>query len=104
VQQESFFNDSILDNIRYGHSRRRWIRSSPRGGHAWFISKLPNGYDTKVAAPRVVLRGQKQRISIASRFANPTILCSMSRRAASSPRARRPVSMLDRLMKIARRC
>ena len=80
VQQETFlFNDSILDNIRYGHAEATMEQvvaaAKAANAHA-FIEKLPRGYDTKVGERGVRLSGgQKQRISIARAFlANPTVL------------------------------
>ena len=80
VQQESFlFNDAIIDNIRYGHPEATMEQvvaaAKAANGHD-FITRLPNGYDTKVGERGVRLSGgQKQRISIARAFlANPQIL------------------------------
>jgi len=80
VQQESFlFNDSILDNIRYGHAEATMeqviVAATAANAHG-FIRQLPNGYDTKVGERGIRLSGgQKQRISIARAFlANPTVL------------------------------
>jgi ABC-type multidrug transport system fused ATPase/permease subunit len=80
VQQETFlFNDSILDNIRYGHAEATMeqVTAAARAANAHeFIAALPNGYDTKVGERGVRLSGgQKQRISIARAFlANPQVL------------------------------
>ncbi len=80
VQQETFlFNDSIGDNIRYGHAAATMeeVIAAARSANAHgFISAMPNGYDTKVGERGVRLSGgQKQRISIARAFlANPRVL------------------------------
>ena len=80
VQQETFlFNDSILDNIRYGHAEATMdqVIAAARAANAHgFITDLPSGYDTKVGERGVRLSGgQKQRISIARAFlANPQVL------------------------------
>src|SRR4051794_4668763 len=80
VQQETFlFNDSILDNVRYGHPEATMAQvvAAAKAANAHdFIQRLPNGYDTKVGERGVRLSGgQRQRISIARAFlANPTVL------------------------------
>jgi ABC-type multidrug transport system fused ATPase/permease subunit len=80
VQQETFlFNDSILDNIRYGHSvatMTQVVAAAKAANAHGFISALPRGYETRVGERGVRLSGgQKQRISIARAFlANPAVL------------------------------
>ena len=80
VQQETFlFNDSIVDNIRYGHGEATMeqVIAAARAANAHeFISRLPHGYNTRVGERGVRLSGgQKQRISIARAFlANPSVL------------------------------
>ena len=80
VQQETFlFNDSIFDNIRYGHGEATMddvIASAKAANAHQFISALPHGYETKVGERGVRLSGgQKQRISIARAFlANANLL------------------------------
>jgi ABC-type multidrug transport system fused ATPase/permease subunit len=80
VQQETFlFNDSIVDNIRYGHGDAaiEQVMAAAKAANAHeFIVRLPHGYDTRVGERGVRLSGgQKQRISIARAFlANPSVL------------------------------
>jgi ABC-type multidrug transport system fused ATPase/permease subunit len=80
VQQETFlFNDSILDNIRYGHAEatmEQVVAAAKAANAHEFITAQPGGYDTLVGERGVRLSGgQKQRISIARAFlANPTVL------------------------------
>lgn len=105
VQQESFlFNDSILDNIRYGHSdasMEQVIGAAKAANAHGFITRLPNGYETKVGERGVRLSGgQKQRISIARAFlANPTILLLDEPTSSVEPDSEAAIiAALDRLM------
>jgi ABC-type multidrug transport system fused ATPase/permease subunit len=105
VQQETFlFNDTILDNIRYGHAEATMDQviaaAKAANAHA-FITKLPNGYDTKVGERGVRLSGgQKQRISIARAFlANPSVLLLDEPTSSVEPDSEATiVAALDRLM------
>jgi subfamily B ATP-binding cassette protein MsbA len=105
VQQESFlFNDSILDNIRYGHGEatmEQVIAAAKAANAHGFISKMPNGYDTKVGERGVRLSGgQKQRISIARAFlANPSVLLLDEPTSSVEPDSEAAIiAALDRLM------
>src|SRR5688500_19453202 len=105
VQQETFlFNDSILDNIRYGHGEatmEQVIAAAKAANAHGFISKLPSGYDTKVGERGVRLSGgQKQRISIARAFlANPTVLLLDEPTSSVEPDSEAAIiAALDRLM------
>jgi ABC-type multidrug transport system fused ATPase/permease subunit len=105
VQQETFlFNDSILDNIRYGlpDATMEQVIAAARAANAHgFITKLPGGYETKVGERGVRLSGgQKQRISIARAFlANPTILLLDEPTSSVEPDSEAAIiAALDRLM------
>ncbi|HEV8379691.1 MAG TPA: ABC transporter ATP-binding protein, partial [Tepidisphaeraceae bacterium] len=105
VQQETFlFNDSILDNIRYGHGEATMeqVIAAARAANAHgFITKLPRGYETKVGERGVRLSGgQKQRISIARAFlANPAILLLDEPTSSVEPDSEATIiAALDRLM------
>ena len=105
VQQETFlFNDSIFDNIRYGHSdatMEQVIAAAKAANAHGFIMKLPNRYDTKVGERGVRLSGgQKQRISIARAFlANPTVLLLDEPTSSVEPDSEAAIiAALDRLM------
>ncbi|MEO6435658.1 MAG: ABC transporter ATP-binding protein [Tepidisphaeraceae bacterium] len=105
VQQETFlFNDSILDNIRYGHAEatmEQVVTAAKAANAHGFISKLPDGYETKVGERGVRLSGgQKQRISIARAFlANPSILLLDEPTSSVEPDSEAAIiAALDRLM------
>ncbi|MGD8780870.1 MAG: ABC transporter ATP-binding protein [Ignavibacteria bacterium] len=80
VSQEIFlFNNSIMENIRYGRPEASDddVYDSARMAHAHeFIKELPGSYETTVGERGVKLSvGQKQRISIArALLKNPDIL------------------------------
>src|SRR5205085_12059565 len=96
---------SILDNIRYGHgeaSMEQVIAAAKAANAHGFISKLPNGYDTRVGERGVRLSGgQKQRVSIARAFlADPTILLLDEPTSSVEPDSEAAIiAALDRLMK-----
>jgi ATP-binding cassette subfamily B (MDR/TAP) protein 1 len=105
VQQETFlFNESILDNIRYGHGEatmEQVIAAAKAANAHGFISKLPRGYETEVGERGVRLSGgQKQRISIARAFlANPSILLLDEPTSSVEPDSEAAIiAALDRLM------
>ncbi len=105
VQQETFlFNDSILDNICYGHAEatmEQVIAAAKAANAHDFITALPNGYDTKVGERGVRLSGgQKQRISIARAFlANPQVLLLDEPTSSVEPDSEAAIiAALDRLM------
>jgi ABC-type multidrug transport system fused ATPase/permease subunit len=105
VQQETFlFNDSILDNIRFGHPEATMdavIAATKAANAHGFITKLPNGYDTKVGERGVRLSGgQKQRISIARAYlANPSVLLLDEPTSSVEPESEAAIiAALDRLM------
>lgn len=105
VQQESFlFNDSVLDNIRYGHpeaTMEQAVAAAKAANAHRFISSLPRGYDSKVGERGVRLSGgQKQRISIARAFlADPAVLLLDEPTSSVEPDSEAAiVAALDRLM------
>ncbi|HEX4124372.1 MAG TPA: ABC transporter ATP-binding protein [Tepidisphaeraceae bacterium] len=105
VQQESFlFNDSILDNIRYGRpgASEEQVIAAARAANAHdFISRFPSGYRTMVGERGVRLSGgQKQRISIARAFlANPAVLLLDEPTSSVEPDSEAAIiAALDRLM------
>ena len=105
VQQETFlFNDSVLDNIRYGRddaTMEQVVAAAKAANAHGFIAKLPAGYETKVGERGVRLSGgQKQRISIARAFlANPAVLLLDEPTSSVEPDSEAAIiAALDRLM------
>ncbi len=105
VQQESFlFNDSVIDNIRYGHpeaTMEQVVAAAKAANADAFITKLTSGYNTKVGERGVRLSGgQKQRISIARAFlANPSVLLLDEPTSSVEPDSEAAIiAALDRLM------
>jgi ATP-binding cassette subfamily B protein len=105
VQQETFlFNDSILDNIRYGQADATMdqVIAAAKAANAHdFITSLPQGYDTRVGERGIRLSGgQKQRISIARAFlVNPPVLLLDEPTSSVEPDSEAAIiAALDRLM------
>jgi ATP-binding cassette subfamily B protein len=105
VLQESFlFNESILENIRFGRpdASREEVERAARDANAHeFIERLPKGYDTLVGERGVKLSGgQRQRIAIARAFlADPAILLLDEATSAVEPESESIIQQaLDRLM------
>ncbi|MFT4059236.1 MAG: lipid A export permease/ATP-binding protein MsbA [Legionella sp.] len=68
-QHVTLFNDTLANNIAYGRhdvTREQMIHAAKLAFADEFISKLPQGYDTRVGENGVLLSGgQRQRIAIA---------------------------------------
>ncbi len=105
VQQETFlFNESVADNIRYGHgdaTMDQVIHAAKAANAHGFITQMPDGYDTLVGERGVRLSGvQKQRISIARAFlANPKVLLLDEPTSSVEPDSEAAIiAAIDRLM------
>jgi len=78
-QETMLFNDTILENIRYGNfsASRKSVIEAARQAHAWdFISKLPEGIETQIGpGGGRISGGQRQRIALARAIIrDPSIL------------------------------
>jgi len=105
VLQESFlFNDSVLENIRFGRpsASREDVEQAARAANAHeFISELPQQYDTLIGERGVKLSGgQRQRLAIARAFlADPAILLLDEATSAVEAESEAVIQQaLDRLM------
>jgi len=69
TQDVILFNDTVLNNIAYGHEKidRERVEAIAKAANAHdFIMKLPQGYETMVGERGVILSGgQRQRLSLA---------------------------------------
>ena len=105
VQQETFlFNETVADNIRYGHadaSMEDVIAAAKAANAHGFISRMALGYETVVGERGLRLSGgQKQRISLARAFlANPKILLLDEPTSSVEPDSEAAIiAAIDRLM------
>jgi subfamily B ATP-binding cassette protein MsbA len=79
TQETILFNDTVWNNIAYGHERapREGVEAAARAANAHdFIMAMPQGYQTLIGDRGVKLSGgERQRLAIArALFKNPPIL------------------------------
>jgi len=104
TQEIVLFNDTVLNNIAYGHSRldRGEIEEAARAANAHdFIHKLPQGYDTLVGERGVILSGgQRQRISLARALLKdaPILILDEATSSLDTESERLIQQAIDRLM------
>jgi len=104
TQEIVLFNDTVLNNIAYGHSRldRGEIEEAARAANAHdFIQKLPQGYDTLVGERGVILSGgQRQRISLARALLKdaPILILDEATSSLDTESERLIQQAIDRLM------
>lgn len=104
TQETILFNDTIANNIAYGHQEadRQAIEDAAKRAHAHdFIMAMPDGYETVVGERGARLSGgQRQRLSIARAILrNPPILILDEATSALDTESERQVqAALDELM------
>ena len=104
-QDVYLFNRSLYDNIRYGRTsatREEIVRAAQKASADRFISKFPQGYDTKVGERGVVLSGgERQRIAIARAILKnaPILIFDEATSALDSESERHIQQSLAHLMK-----
>jgi len=104
TQQTILFNDTVGNNIAYGHTEKPAdaIANAARAAHAdGFIRGLPQGYDTVIGESGVKLSGgQRQRIAIARALLKdaPILILDEATSALDSESEREVQNALDALM------
>jgi len=105
TQEVILFNDTILNNIAYGHADvdRARVEEVARAANAHaFIERLPQGYDTLVGERGVILSGgQRQRLSLARALLKdaPILILDEATSALDTESERLVQQAIDRLMR-----
>ncbi len=104
TQEIILFNDTVLNNIAYGHDEidRGKVEAIARAANAHeFIIKLPQGYDTVVGERGALLSGgQRQRLSMARALLKdaPILILDEATSALDTESERLVQQAIDRLM------
>lgn len=104
-QQVMLFNDTLANNIAYGRSnvsRDAIVEAAKLAFADEFISKLPDGYDTRVGENGILLSGgQRQRLAIARAILKnaPVLILDEATSALDSESERYIQSALDEVTK-----
>ena len=104
TQQTILFNDTIRNNIAYGHTEKSFddIVRAAQAAHAdGFIRALPEGYDTMIGESGVKLSGgQRQRIAIARALLKdaPILILDEATSSLDTESEREVQNALDALM------
>jgi len=105
TQDVVLFNDTVLNNIAYGHvdiDKARVEEIAKAANAHEFISKLPQGYDTMVGERGVILSGgQRQRLSLARALLKdaPILILDEATSSLDTESERLVQQAIDRLMK-----
>jgi len=104
TQDIILFNDTVLNNIAYGHDQidRERVEEIAKAANAHeFIIKLPQGYDTMVGERGVILSGgQRQRLSLARALLKdaPVLILDEATSALDTESERLVQQAIERLM------
>jgi len=104
TQEIILFNDTVLNNIAYGHATldQAQVEAVARAANAHeFIEKLPQGYDTLIGERGVILSGgQRQRLSMARALLKdaPILILDEATSALDSESERLVQHAIDHLM------
>jgi subfamily B ATP-binding cassette protein MsbA len=104
TQQTILFNDSVRNNIAYGHAEKSFddvVRAAQAAYADDFIRSLPQGYDTVIGESGVKLSGgQRQRIAIARAILKdaPILILDEATSALDTESEREVQTALERLM------
>jgi subfamily B ATP-binding cassette protein MsbA len=105
TQQTILFNDTVRNNIAYGHTEKDFtaVVQAARAAHAdTFINSLPQGYDTVIGESGVKLSGgQRQRIAIARALLKdaPILILDEATSSLDTESEREVQNALDALMR-----
>jgi subfamily B ATP-binding cassette protein MsbA len=105
TQEVILFNDSVINNIAYGHDEidHKKVEAIARAANAHdFIMKLPQGYDTLIGERGVILSGgQRQRLSLARALLKdaPILILDEATSSLDTESERLVQQAIDRLMK-----
>ncbi|MDQ6967393.1 MAG: lipid A export permease/ATP-binding protein MsbA [Mariprofundaceae bacterium] len=105
TQDVILFNDTVLQNIAYGHENidRERVEEIAKAANAHdFIMKLPQGYETMVGERGVILSGgQRQRLSLARALLKdaPILILDEATSSLDTESEQLVQQAIDRLMK-----